>query len=113
MNHEREASEATYYHSNRFCLLVPALEDLKTRSCGFCGEFARRILPLPNPTSAGDKPLPLHSHRPHYICQSPPLWIPAFAGMTGTAGSDSAPIIVPIGHGVRVDGVRICRNLNL
>ena len=37
-------------------------------------EFARRVLPRPTPTPAGDKP-------PHYISQSPPLWIPAFAGM--------------------------------
>ena len=33
------------------------------------------FLPCPGPTPAGDKP-------PHYISQSPPTWIPAFAGMT-------------------------------
>ena len=38
-------------------------------------ELARRILPGPSSAPAGDKP-------PHYISQSPPLWIPAFAGMT-------------------------------
>ncbi len=38
-------------------------------------ELARRILLRPTPTPAGDKP-------PRYIPLSPPLWIPAFAGMT-------------------------------
>ena len=38
-------------------------------------ESARWILLSPTPTPAGDKP-------PHYISQSPALWIPAFAGMT-------------------------------
>ena len=37
-------------------------------------ESARWILLSPTPTPAGDKP-------PHYISQSPALWIPAFAGM--------------------------------
>ena len=36
----------------------------------------------PYPSPAGDKPLASRSLRPHYISQSPPLWIPAFAGMT-------------------------------
>ena len=31
------------------------------------GELARRLLPLPNPTPAGDKPLASRSLRPHYI----------------------------------------------
>ena len=38
-------------------------------------ESARRILPRPTPTPAGDKP-------PHYNPLSPPLWLPAFAGST-------------------------------
>ena len=39
------------------------------------GELARWILPRPTPTPAGDKPQ-------RYNPLSPPLWIPAFAGMT-------------------------------
>ena len=39
------------------------------------GELAPRILPRPSSAPAGDKPQ-------HYIPPSPPLWIPAFAGMT-------------------------------
>ena len=31
---------------------------------------------------AGDKPLASRSFRPHYVPLSPPLWIPAFAGVT-------------------------------
>ena len=43
------------------------------------------FVPLPTPTPAGDKPLATRSLRPHYIPFSPPLWIPAFAGMTNGA----------------------------
>ena len=46
------------------------------------GEFAPRILPRPSSAPAGDKPLASRSLRPHHIPLSPPLWIPAFAGMT-------------------------------
>ena len=42
---------------------------------GWYGELTPRILPRPTSAPAGDKP-------PHYISPSPPLWIPAFAGMT-------------------------------
>ena len=47
----------------------------KSRVVVWYSESARRILPRPTPTPAGDKP-------PRYIPLSPPLWIPAFAGMT-------------------------------
>ena len=36
----------------------------------------------PTSTPAGDKPLASRCLRPRYIPLSPPLWIPAFAGMT-------------------------------
>ena len=54
----------------------------KTRVVAWHSELARRILLRPTPTPAGDKPLASRSLRPHYTSQSPPLWIPAFAGMT-------------------------------
>ena len=46
------------------------------------GESARWVLPRPSSAPAGDKSLASRSLRPHYIPPSPPLWIPAFAGMT-------------------------------
>ena len=47
----------------------------KSRVVVWYSELARRILPRPSPTPAGDKPQ-------RYIPLSPPLWIPAFAGIT-------------------------------
>ena len=81
--------------------------------------MAPGILPGPSSTPAGDKP-------PHYISPSPPLWIPAFAGMThggrndecGSSGmralsGSSNTIFVPMtggdlvyDYGVNVRGVK-------
>ena len=73
------------------------------------GELARRILPRPSSAPAGDNPLASRSLRPHYIPLSPPLWIPAFAGMTVREirgiprhnQQTSNTIFVPIAHAGR------------
>ena len=71
-------------------------------------EVARLILLSPAPIPARDKPLASRSLRPRYIFPPPPLWIPAFAGMTdggpdwrSDTSSQSKPrnvIFVPITH---------------
>ena len=64
------------FRTNRSCRLgagTPRYEE-PDLWLGY-SELAQWILPGPTPTPAGDKP-------PHYISPSPPLWIPAFAGMT-------------------------------
>ena len=56
--------------------LAPAHQGMKTRSChSYAANSHRGFCHAPPPAPAGDKP-------PRYISPSPPLWIPAFAGMT-------------------------------
>ena len=70
-------------------------------------ELARRILPRPTPTPAGDKPLASRSLRPHYIPHSPPLWIPAPYRGSGSAfaGETKWGRRVEVGGGIAVDVV--------
>ena len=46
----------TYVHSNRSCRLPPARQGMKAEVVVWYSELARRILPRPTPTPAGDKP---------------------------------------------------------
>ena len=48
---------------------------MKAGDAVWYSELARRVLQRHTPTPAGDKP-------PRYIPLSPPLWIPAFAGVS-------------------------------
>ena len=70
------------FHSNRSCRPGPAHHGMKSWSMAWYGELARRILLLPTPTPAGDEPLCLAKSSTALHFPSPPLWIPAFAGMT-------------------------------
>ncbi len=51
-----ESRVGASYQSPCPCRLVPAHQGMKSRSVAWYSELARRILPRPTPTPAGDKP---------------------------------------------------------
>ena len=109
-----------HFRTNRSCRLVPAHQGMKSRSCGLVQRMARRILPRPDPTPAGDKPpryIFSFRHRPSVynrhaglepahegmkmrgrwrclgvVGATHPLWIPAFAGMTNWGAGNPSPL---------------------